>query len=199
MGATRVIADPATITGSIGVFGLAPTFEKSLGLAKIGQGGIGTTWLANAGKPTQPLDPRLADILTQNVERTYNNFLSVVAKARKLSINDVHQVAQGRVWTGAQALKHGLVDELGGMQEAFDVARKLAKLPTSARLVYISETPMNLSSMVRQSIKPLKEPLGFVAIPQTLRNEVSQVKDFWTRRLSMPKEVLAHSLCGIDN
>ena len=199
MGATRVIADPATITGSIGVFGLAPTFEKSLGLAKIGQGGIGTTWLANAGKPTQPLDPRLADILTQNVERTYNNFLTVVAKARKLTINDVHQVAQGRVWTGSQALKHGLVDELGGMHEAFEAARKLAQLPTSTRLVYVSETPMNLASMVRQSLKPLKDPLGSVKIPQALRNEVTQVKDFWTRRLSTPKEVLAHSLCGVEN
>ncbi|MBR4939478.1 MAG: signal peptide peptidase SppA, partial [Burkholderiaceae bacterium] len=199
MGATRVIADPATITGSIGVFGLAPTFEKSLGLAKIGQGGIGTTWLANAGKPTQPLDPRLADILTQNVERTYNNFLTVVAKARQLTINDVHQVAQGRVWTGSQALKHGLVDELGGMHEAFEAARKLAQLPTSTRLVYVSETPMNLASMVRQSLKPLKDPLGSVKIPQALRNEVTQVKDFWTRRLSTPKEVLAHSLCGVEN
>ena len=199
MGATRVIADPATITGSIGVFGLAPTFEKSLDLAKIGQGGIGTTWLANAGKPTQPLDPRLADILTQNVERTYNNFLTVVAKARQLTINDVHQVAQGRVWTGSQALKHGLVDELGGMHEAFEAARKLAQLPASTRLVYVSETPMNLASMVRQSLKPLKDPLGSVKIPQALRNEVIQVKDFWTRRLSTPKEVLAHSLCGIEN
>ena len=199
MGATRVIADPATITGSIGVFGLAPTFEKSLDLAKIGQGGIGTTWLANAGKPTQPLDPRLADILTQNVERTYNNFLTVVAKARQLTINDVHQVAQGRVWTGSQALKHGLVDELGGMHEAFEAARKLAHLPTSTRLVYVSETPMNLASMVRQSLKPLKDPLGSVKIPQALRNEVTQVKDFWTRRLSTPKEVLAHSLCGVEN
>lgn len=199
MGATRVIADPATITGSIGVFGLAPTFEKSLDLAKIGQGGIGTTWLANAGKPTQPLDPRLADILTQNVERTYNNFLTVVAKARQLTINDVHQVAQGRVWTGSQALKHGLVDELGGMHEAFEAARKLAQLPASTRLVYVSETPMNLASMVRQSIKPLRDPLGSVKIPQALRNEVSQVKDFWTRRLSTPKEVLAHSLCGVEN
>ena len=199
MGATRVIADPATITGSIGVFGLAPTFEKSLDLAKIGQGGIGTTWLANAGKPTQPLDPRLADILTQNVERTYNNFLTVVAKARQLTINDVHQVAQGRVWTGSQALKHGLVDELGGMHEAFEAARKLAQLPASTRLVYVSETPMNLASMVRQSLKPLKDPLGSVKIPQALRNEVTQVKDFWTRRLSTPKEVLAHSLCGVEN
>ena len=145
MGATRVIADPATITGSIGVFGLAPTFEKTLSLAKIGQGGVGTTWLANAGKPTQPLDARLTDILTQNVERTYNNFLTVVAKARKLSIDAVHQVAQGRVWTGAQAHKHGLIDELGGMQEAIESARKLAKLPANTRLVYIGEQQMDLS------------------------------------------------------
>ena len=199
MGASRVIADPATVTGSIGVFGLAPTFEKSLELAKIGQGGVGTTWLANAGKPTQPLDSRLADILTQNVERTYNNFLGVVSKARGLSINAVHQVAQGRVWTGSQAYKHGLVDELGGMQEAIAAARKLAQLPTTAHLVYIGEKPMNLSSMIRQGLDPLKDPFGSIAVPNGIRNEVQQMKDFWNRRLDSQKEILAHSLCGLEN
>ena len=199
MGASRVIADPATVTGSIGVFGLAPTFEKSLELAKIGQGGVGTTWLANAGKPTQPLDTRLADILTQNVERTYNNFLEVVSKARGLSINSVHQVAQGRVWTGSQAYKHGLVDELGGMQEAIAAARKLAQLPATAHLVYIGEKPMNLSSMLRQGLDPLKDPFGSIAVPNGIRNEVRQMKDFWNRRLDSQKEILAHSLCGLEN
>ena len=199
MGASRVIADPATVTGSIGVFGLAPTFEKSLELAKIGQGGVGTTWLANAGKPTQPLDTRLADILTQNVERTYNNFLGVVSKARGLSINSVHQVAQGRVWTGSQAYKHGLVDELGGMQEAIAAARKLAQLPATAHLVYIGEKPMNLSSMLRQGLDPLKDPFGSIAVPNGIRNEVQQMKDFWNRRLDSQKEILAHSLCGLEN
>lgn len=199
MGATRVIADPATITGSIGVFGLAPTFEKTLSLAKIGQGGVGTTWLANAGKPTQPLDARLTDILTQNVERTYNNFLTVVAKARKLSIDAVHQVAQGRVWTGAQAHKHGLIDELGGMQEAIESARKLAKLPANTRLVYIGEQQMDLSSMIQQSVKPLKNPLGSAAVPQLVRAELEKAKDFWSRRLEQPKEILAHSLCAVSN
>lgn len=199
MGGTRVFADPATITGSIGVFGLAPTFEKSLELAKIGQGGVGTTWLANAGKPTQPLDPRLADILTQNVERTYNNFLTVVSKARKLSSDKVHQVAQGRVWTGAQAAKHGLIDELGGMQEATDAARRLAKLPSNARLVYVSKKQMNLSSMLKQNLTPLMNPLSNAVVPQSIRHDLEQSQNFWALRLQQPKEVLAHSLCHAEN
>lgn len=199
MGGSHVIASPTTITGSIGVFGLAPTFEKSLQLANIGQGGVTTTWLANASKPAQPLDPRLADILTQNVERTYSNFLNVVAKARHLSTDSVHSIAQGRVWTGSQALKHRLVDQLGGMQEATEVAKRLAKLPSNAELIYLDATPINIGTLIRNSIQPFGNPFSWISMPQVFEQELHQVKDFWKSRLNHPKDVIAHSLCQINN
>ena len=94
-GATEIIASETTLTGSIGVFGLAPTFENSLSLAKIGQGRVSTNWLAGADKPTHAMDARLARILNSTVERTYDDFCNIVAQARQLNVKEVQAVAQG--------------------------------------------------------------------------------------------------------
>lgn len=197
MGGTKVIASPTTITGSIGVFGLTPTFEKTLSLAKIGQGSVSTTWLAGADKSIRALDPRLEDILTQNVARTYGDFTNLVAKSRKLPVAKVQTVAQGRVWTGEQALQNHLVDRLGYFEDAITEARQLAKLPATSPVVFFSDASVSLSATLKSSMKRWTSPLSwlnFIQMPTAVRTE----QQFWSEALQRPRDVYAHSLVNID-
>lgn len=137
MSADEIVADEATITGSIGVGGLVPTFEKTLEKVGVGTGGASTTWLAQASSPLQPLDPRLAAMLDQRIGHVYRRFIDSVAAGRKRSFEQIDAVAQGRVWTGRQAAERGLVDTLGGLNDALDSAATRAKLGDDYRITYI--------------------------------------------------------------
>ena len=106
----EIIADAATITGSIGVFALLPTADQTLAKLGVHPAGVATTWLRNADDPRLPLDPRLADLVQKSVDHTYLDFTTKVAAARKTTPEKIDAVAQGRVWTGAQAKERGLVD-----------------------------------------------------------------------------------------
>lgn len=133
----KIFADAATITGSIGVITLFPTAEGLMDKLGIHQGGYATTWLKTAGDLLTPLDPRFEQLLSSNIHYTYQNFLGHVSKARNLSVEQVNAVAQGRVWTGKQALERGLVDALGSLQDAVAAAKQLAKLDDKAATRYI--------------------------------------------------------------
>ena len=135
------------------------TFENTLKLAKIGQGTVATTWLANAERLTQPMDPRLETIFTQSVAKTYANFVNIVAQSRKLTPAYVQTVAQGRVWTGSQAAKRKLVDEIGDFQDAIKLARSLAHLDNNADFVYLIEPNADLGSILKESIGDWISPL----------------------------------------
>jgi len=139
--ADRVLADPATITGSIGVFGVFPTADRTLDKIGVHTGGTTTTWLAGATDLRRPLDSRLGTIVQSSVEYIYKEFLGRVSQARKMPTEKVHEIAQGRVWTGQQARERGLVDELGGLQQAVTVAASLAKLDDKHHTGYIEAEP----------------------------------------------------------
>ena len=124
--ADRIIASPVTLTGSIGIFGFLPTFEKSLAKIGIFSDGTGTTSMAGAGNPLRPLSPALQDTIQQGVEEGYSRFLSIVAQGRNMPTAEVEQLAQGRVWDGATALKLGLIDKLGDLNDAIREAAGLA-------------------------------------------------------------------------
>ncbi len=195
MGGSKVVASPNTITGSIGVFGLAPTFEHSLQLAKIGQGSVSTTWLANAERLTQPMDPRLENILTQSVARTYSNFIGVVAKSRNLSPQYVQTVAQGRVWTGQQALDRRLIDTIGGFESAVNLARELAKLSEKTTCVYFFEPTTDIGSMLRKSLGQWMNPLGEIGIPKSIQTQIQQSKTMLQSASDrQTRQIYAHSL-----
>jgi protease IV len=146
--ADQVIADPATITGSIGVFGLLPTAEKTLDKLGIHTGGTTTTWLANAYDPRRALDPRMGEIVQASIEHIYSDFLSRVAQARGRSTEDIHTIAQGRVWTGHQAKERGLVDQLGNFSDAVTAAAKRANLAPGYRISYIELEPKNWARLL---------------------------------------------------
>lgn len=195
MGASKVLAASSTITGSIGVFGLAPTFENTLKLAKIGQGTVATTWLANAERLTQPMDPRLETIFTQSVAKTYANFVNIVAQSRKLTPAYVQTVAQGRVWTGSQAAKQKLVDEIGDFQDAIKLARSLAHLDNNAGFVYLIEPNADLGSILKESIEDWISPLGQLGLTEEIRSELKHSQRLLQNEMNAKLfNVYAHSL-----
>ena len=123
--ADQIWADPATITGSIGIFGMIPTFPESLARMGIYTDGFGTTELAGL-RLDRELDPKVAQIFQRATERGYEEFLQRVGNARQMSRDEVDAVAQGRVWSGEQAQDRGLIDHMGGLQDAVTAATKLA-------------------------------------------------------------------------
>ncbi len=145
MGADEVVADEATITGSIGVFGLLPTFEGTMDKLGINVDGVSTTWLAGAMDLRRPVDKRLAQTLELVVNSNYREFIGLVAERRNSTPEKINEVAQGRVWTGAQAKERGLVDSLGGIDVAIKSAARRANLGEGYRLEYVEPEPRGLS------------------------------------------------------
>jgi protease IV len=128
MAGAKVFAEPTTITGSIGVFGIIPTFETAL--AKIGVTSDGVTTTPLSGQPDLAggTNAALDTIVRKSVESTYSRFLGLVSGARKMPVARVDQIAQGRVWDGGTARQLGLVDAFGGLDDAVTEAARLAKL-----------------------------------------------------------------------
>lgn len=125
--ASRIFAEPGTITGSIGVFGVLPNFTKLSNNIGIHTEQVSTHKNASGYSVFTPLKDDTRAIIQQGVEKVYTTFVSRVAAGRKLSFDQVDAIAQGRVWSGAEALKNGLVDEIGGLDAAIKYAAKLGK------------------------------------------------------------------------
>ncbi|MEJ6593127.1 MAG: signal peptide peptidase SppA [SAR86 cluster bacterium] len=126
--ANQILASPTTITGSIGTFLLFPTFNQSLAEIGVYSDGIGTNALSGALNPLQSLNPALQQILDLAINNTYQQFISLVARGRDMTPDAVDRIAQGRVWAGTTALDLGLIDAIGGLEDAIDSAASLAGL-----------------------------------------------------------------------
>jgi len=125
--ASRIFAEPTTITGSIGVFGVLPNFTKLSNNIGIHTEEVSTHSNAGGYSVFTPLKDNTREIIQQGVEQVYSTFVNRVAAGRKMTPAAVDSIAQGRVWTGTDALKNGLVDELGGLDDAIKYAAKLGK------------------------------------------------------------------------
>ena len=130
----RIFAQPTTITGSIGVLGVLQSRRSMFNridyeLAEMKRGARATL-----GAPHRELSPEDRDFIKKWMDDFYDIFLNRVAVTRKMPAEEVHKIAEGRIWTGRDALKLGLVDELGGVAEAIEAAREMANIPPSAEL-----------------------------------------------------------------
>jgi protease-4 len=143
MSADEVIADPNTVTGSIGVFAILPTADKVVDKLGIHTAGVTTTWLADAYNPLRPLDPRFGQVVQASINHIYDEFTTKAAIARRTTPDKIDAVGQGRVWTGAQAKERGLVDRLGSYNDALQSAAKRAHLEGDFRVAY-AERPDTL-------------------------------------------------------
>jgi protease-4 len=128
MNANSIFAEPNTITGSIGIFGMYYSVPNTLAKFGIQSDGVGTGPMAGAFDITRPLDPKVGAVIQAIINKGYRDFVGNVAKARGKNFDAIDAIAQGRVWTGQQALDRGLVDQLGGLGDAVAVAANLAKL-----------------------------------------------------------------------
>ncbi|PKI06858.1 signal peptide peptidase SppA [Shewanella sp. 11B5] len=125
--ADYIVATPTTLTGSIGIFGMFATFEQALNHFGVTSDGVATSDWAGLS-PARELNPQVAAVVQRHIERGYHEFISLVAKERHMTLEQVDNIAQGRVWTGKRALTLGLVDELGDMDVALAKAADLAKM-----------------------------------------------------------------------
>jgi len=128
MDADEIWAHNSTITGSIGIFGLVPTIEKPLEKLGIRTDGVGTTPLTGAFRLDRPLTPMVQTIIQAQIDMGYREFIEGVAEGRDLAIDKVDQIARGRVWSGQHAKELGLVDHIGGLEDAAAAAAKLSGL-----------------------------------------------------------------------
>jgi len=126
--ADEIVATTATLTGSIGVFAALPTFEKLLDRFGVHIDGAGSTELAGSARLDRPMNPRVAAALQQGVDHFYREFIQLVAAGREMTPAEVEAAAGGRVWSAGDAREHGLVDTLGTLQDAIEIAAAYAEL-----------------------------------------------------------------------
>ncbi len=148
MAADEVIADEATITGSIGVIAILPSADKAADKLGVHTAGSPTTWLADPFNPLRPFNARFAQVLQSSIDHTYADFTSKAAAARKTTPEKINEVAQGRVWTGIQAKERGLVDTIGNFGDALKSASTRAKLGADYRISYIEREPSKIDRLL---------------------------------------------------
>ncbi|HEY6132704.1 MAG TPA: signal peptide peptidase SppA [Rubrivivax sp.] len=203
LAADEVIADAATITGSIGVFAMLPTAEGLLDKLSVRTGGYSTTWLGTAYDPRKALDPRYAALVQASIDRIYADFTGKVAAARKTTPQKIDEVAQGRVWTGAQAQERGLVDRTGTYADALAAARKLGKLADDAPVHYVEPDASRFERVLgffdASVAASIGQALGLPSaglLPAALRDmqaELGWIADVAEGR--KPFSVVLHCLC----
>ncbi|MDN3701342.1 signal peptide peptidase SppA [Vibrio artabrorum] len=147
MGADKIIAQPTTLTGSIGIFSVITTFEKGLNDIGVYTDGVGTSPFSGLGITTG-LSDGAKDAFQMGIEHGYHRFISLVGQNRGMEADAVDKVAQGRVWTGQDAMQKGLVDEMGDFDDAIAVAASLAKLETYN--IYWVEEPLSTTEQFIQ-------------------------------------------------
>lgn len=196
MNANQIWAQPATITGSIGVFGIVPTFAGSLEKIGVRSDGLGTTSLSGAFRLTRPLSAEARQILQSGVEHTYNRFIREIAQARDMGIDAVDRVAQGRVWSGADAARIGLVDELGGLDQAVAAAAEAAGLRPGD---YALQPVRPGDGWRTRLLDLLSVKAGSAWLPAWMEQLSEDPTLRWLHHgLNDPRNLYAHCFCELD-
>jgi len=169
----QVWATPTTITGSIGVFGAFPTVEKGLASLGVYTDGLATTKLAGTLRVDRSLPPMAESIFQQGVEHTYQRFLEIVADGRETTSEAVNKIAQGRVWSGEEALKLGLVDQLGSLNDTLNAAAEAVELD-SYKVLEIRRKLSPGEQFIHELSNNLQAQLGSFSALQPLSHKLSQ-------------------------
>lgn len=165
--ADRILAEPDTITGSIGVFAVLPSFERALANIGVTADGVTTTPLSGQPDIIGGVSPAFDAVAQANVEAIYGRFTGLVARSRRLSVARVGEIAEGRVWAGGTARQLGLVDQFGGLEDAVAAAARLAELDPDAVHVHVfedAEPPFAALLRSMESDQPQRERVGPVGL-----------------------------------
>jgi len=209
--ADEIWASPTTVTGSIGVFGLVPTFEDPLNKMGIHRDGVGTTNLSGAFDAGKPLRKDVSQAIQSSIDNAYDRFLSIVAEGRNMSKKDVDSIAQGRVWSGKTAHEIGLVDQLGGIELAIDSAATKAGL-VNYEISYVEHELSESEQFIKEifdtsALTPFKSEIGQtehsldnnLVVNSSLKQMIQEVQMSLDHLLRMndPQNTYAHCLCDI--
>ena len=153
MSSDRIFAEPETITGSIGVFAVIPTFEAAAARIGVTADGYRTTPLSGQPDIIGGFTPAIDSLLQTSISGTYTDFLALVSQSRRMPVDKVDAIAQGRVWDGGTARQNGLVDEFGGLDAALAWAAGKAGLKNGGwHAVFLGDSPANYDSLIRQLV-----------------------------------------------
>ena len=200
----QIWAHPETITGSIGVVALLPTFDRAFEKLGLTVDGVGTTPHSDDFRMGRALSPETREIIQLSIDNGYERFLAQVASARELQVDEVRAIGGGRVYTGRDAHRLGLVDELGGLDEAVASVADLAGLGDDYRLRYLEQKIdlqdslllRFLTGMVRVGqavgIAPRVDPVS--AMLKRVGKEIGPLLS-----LDDPRGIYYLCLCGVDN
>ena len=204
----EIWASANTITGSIGIFGMIPTYQKPM-QKHLGWrvDGVGTTWLSGAVRPDRELEPRLRPAIQTMIEQGYREFLSRVSEARDMPVEEVDKIARGRVWSGEDAHQLGLVDNLGDLDEAIASAAAMAELGDEYAVRYMEKEAGFGERMMRQFLSravdwfgPVETDYrggGFKPIQQSLLEALERETEMLAS-LNDPNGIYAICDCEID-
>jgi protease-4 len=205
VGADRVFASPMTITGSIGIFGMFPTYQRTAAQLGIANDGVGSTPFSGQLRPDRAMTDETKRLFQLVIEEGYDDFIGRVATYRGMDKDQVDAVGQGRVWTGADALRHGLVDELGGLEEAVAFAAELVDIPEGE--YGRKRIKIELSPTEQMIVDMLGTAKSFGLQFDFLRSEPSSLQKLAGRLEALfapltqfddPKGVYAHCLCTFE-
>jgi protease-4 len=206
MNADKIYADESTITGSIGIYGLMIRAPRTLEKIGIRSDGVTTTPWAGAFDISRPMDEPTKQVIQSVIERGYSQFISKVAKARKLTPEAVDGNARGRVWSGAQAKEKGLIDGFGGLQDAITDAASRAKLGKDAYKVDYIEQPMSPFEQFISNLAGNTETQGLIRwaspalglIQQTgMGKQIKTDLQWLDRNRGKPVNAIAHCFCSL--
>jgi protease-4 len=200
--ADEIWASPATITGSIGIFAIIPTVDRTLGKVGVSVDGIGTTALSGQLRIDRPLGAEARALLQSQINRGYDEFLERVASGRKKSRADIDAIAQGHVWAGTDAARLGLVDHLGSFDEAVKAAARRARLTDYApefiapELTWTQQLALSFRTLLgREFLRVSADPLALghlAARLDPITREVARLS-----RFSTPNHVYAYCFCEV--
>jgi protease-4 len=203
MDADRIIASPATLTGSIGIFAMFPTFQRTLGKLGVHTDGIGTTNMSGEFRIDRPLGNVAKDVLQQSIESEYRKFIEHVARNRKQEVPAIDAIAQGRVWSGADAKRLGLVDRLGSYDDAIEEAAKLASLGDDYDVEIMNNQPSFTEALglrVRTAMAKLAAPLlpkvALEPLPKLVRPFAQEIERL--SKLRDPRSLYSYCFCSYE-
>jgi len=206
--ADQIFAAPTTITGSIGVGAVVPTFQRGLARLGVRVDGIGTTSLAGQFQPSRELGRDARRVIQSSVDNVYELFIGKVAAARDMTVDRADVLARGRVWIGADALDNGLVDSAGGLDEAIAAAADAAGLADGEYAVDFLARPLSLREQLAGSfVVRISEWAAWLVgldgasralngVPGLLQGVVEQTA--WLSRFNDPGGLYYHCFCTLD-
>lgn len=205
MDADRIFASPSTITGSIGIFGMFPTYQRTLDAVGIATDGVGSTPWSGQFRPDRAMSEQAKQAFQLVINDGYDDFISEVAESREMEKSAVDRIGQGQVWTGLDALGNGLVDELGGLDAAVAAAADLAGLAEGQYGIKKIQKQLSAGEQMLVDLIGAAARSGMDLTrwqrPSSLVQEVVRRANEKTEsllRFNDPRGVYSHCLCDID-